>query len=274
MLGLLCDKLVSATLLVLNLLAPAEVHVDTDLPYAAGSGHRADVYHPNATGRSPVLVFLYGGGWRTGSKADVAYVGAAFARRGFVVVIPEYRHFPAASLSDILADNAAAVAWTIAHAAEFGGDARRVVVAGHSSGAWAAAMLGLDATWLKQAGSSPEKLAGVVGLAGPYATSALTDPQDKQVFLGANSAMQPINHTAGAHPALLLLTGAADEDVRPTGTVALADRLPPGAGPQAMHIYAGLGHGQIVRSLSFPFSLQAPIADDIARFAMDAHAGS
>ena len=273
MLGLLCDKLVSATLLVLNLLAPVEVHVDADRAYAAGSGHQADIYRPATAGPSPVLVFLYGGGWRTGSKADVAYVGAAFARRGFVVVIPEYRHFPVASLSDILADNAAAVAWTIAHASEFGGDAHRVVVAGHSSGAWAAAMLGLDATWLKRAGSSPEDLAGIVGLAGPYATSALTDPLDKQVFTGADPAMQPINHAAGPHPALLLLTGSADEDVRPSGTVALADRLPAVGGPRQTHIYAGLSHGQIVRSLSFPFSLEASTADDVARFAREAHTG-
>ncbi len=94
MLGLLCDKLVSATLLVLNLLAPVEVHVDTNRAYAAGTGHQADVYRPTGPGPSPVLVFLYGGGWRNGSKEDVAYVGAALARKGFVVVIPEYRHFP------------------------------------------------------------------------------------------------------------------------------------------------------------------------------------
>ncbi|WP_342109510.1 alpha/beta hydrolase [Methylobacterium sp. SI9] len=272
MLGLLCDKLVSATLLVLNLLAPVEVHVDTNRAYAAGTGHQADVYRPTGPGPSPVLVFLYGGGWRNGSKEDVAYVGAALARKGFVVVIPEYRHFPAASLTDILSDNAAAVAWTIGHASEFGGDPRRVVVAGHSSGAWAAAMLGLDARWLTQAGSSPADLAGIVGLAGPYATSALTDPLDRQVFSGADPALQPINHVASRHPALLLLTGAEDRDVRPSGTVALANRLEDGADPPQTHVYPGLGHGQLVRSLSFPFSVQAPTADDIARFAIGAHA--
>ena len=274
MLATLFDKLVGATLVVLNLLAPVEVHVDTNRAYAAGHEHQADIYRPNGSGPSPVLVFLYGGGWRSGSKEDVAYVGAAFARRGFVVVIPEYRHFPAASLSDILADNAAAVAWAIGHASEFGGDPHRVVVAGHSSGAWAAAMLGLDATWLERAGSSPEDLAGIVGLAGPYATSALTDPLDKQVFTGADPAMQPINHAdAGRHPALLLLSGAEDQDVRPTGTIALADRLQASEQPPQTHIYPGLGHGQIVRSLSFPFSAQATTADDIARFAAGARTG-
>lgn len=273
MLSLLSDKIVSMTLLVLNLLAPIEVRVQKGLAYAEGSPHRADVYRSNASGPAPVVVFLYGGGWRNGAKEEVAYVGAALARRGFVAVIPEFRHFPAASLSDILADSAAAVAWTIAHAAEFGGDPHRVVVAGHSSGAWAAAMLGLDGTWLAHAGSSPDALAGIVGLAGPYAVSTLTDPLDEQVFAGADPALQPINHAAGRHPALLLLAGADDRDVKPSGTVALADRLQAAGGHQQMHIYAGLGHAQIAWSLSFPFSLRSTVADDIERFVDGARAG-
>ncbi len=116
--------------------------------------HVADVYQPNSDGPHPVVVFFYGGGWRTGSKEGVAFLGAALARQGFVTVIPEFRHFPDGSLSDILTDSANAVAWTIAHADTFGGDPKRVVVAGHSSGAWAAAMLGLDGTWLEHAKSS------------------------------------------------------------------------------------------------------------------------
>ncbi|XYD07986.1 alpha/beta hydrolase [Methylobacterium sp. NMS12] len=273
MLSYLGDKIVGLTLAVLNALAPLEVHVDKDVPYAAGSEHRADIYRPAAGKPRPVAVFLYGGGWRTGSKDEVAYVGAAFARRGVVAVIPDYRHVPAATLQDILADNAAAVAWTIAHAAEYGGDPARVTVVGHSSGAWAAAMLGLDRTWLERAGSSPAKLAGIVGLAGPYATSALTDPQDRQVFVGSDPAMQPINHAADSHPAMLLATGAADLDVNPAGTLALDRELRGFDGRETMKIYPGLGHGQIVHAMSFPFSLRFSVADDVARFVKGARAG-
>jgi acetyl esterase/lipase len=273
MLSYLYERLVGATLVALNLLAPLEVRVQTDLAYAAGSVHRADVYRPNAEGPHPVLVFLYGGGWRSGSKDDFAYVGAALARRGIVTVIPDYRHVPAASLSDILTDNAAAVAWTIAHAPALGGDPRRVVVAGHSSGAWAAAMLGLDATWLDHAGSSPDALAGIVGLSGPYTVSALTEPQDLQVFAGSDPGLQPINHAAGRHPAVALLTGVADLDVRPSGTFALASRLRAAAAEPEIHVYPGLGHAQTAWAISFPFSLQAPVADDIERFVDGARAG-
>jgi acetyl esterase/lipase len=266
MLSLVSETAVSLTLLILNLLAPLEVQVDKGRAYAAGASHQADIYRPSGPGPHPVVVFLYGGGWRSGSKEEVAYVGAAFARRGFVTVIPEYRHVPAATLPDILDDNAAAVAWTLTHAAEFAGDPHRVVVVGHSSGAWAAAMLGLDAAWLERAGTSPKALAGIVGLSGPYAVAALTDPQDLQVFAGSDQALQPINHATGPHPAMLLLTGAADRDVKPSGTVALADKLQLSTGTQQMRIYPRLGHGDMVEALSVPFSLHASVAKDICRF--------
>lgn len=273
MLSYLGDKIVGLTLAVLNVLAPFEVHVTKGVAYADGIEHRADIYRSAARGARPVVVFLYGGGWRTGSKDEVAYVGAAFARRGFVAVIPDYRHVPAVGLSDILADNAAAVAWTIAHAAEYGGDSRRVVVVGHSSGAWAAAMLGLDPTWLEQAGSSPAKLAGIVGLAGPYASAALMEPLDREVFVGSDPTLQPINHASDRHPAMLLAAGAADLDVNPAGTLELDGAMRAFAGDETMKIYPGLGHGQIVHALSFPFSLRFPVADDVARFIKGAHAG-
>lgn len=272
MLSALHDRLIGAVLAVLNLLAPHEVRVDRDRAYAAGENHTADIYRPSAAAPSPVVVFLYGGGWRSGAKDGFAYLGAAFARRGFVTVIPEYRHFPAASLSEILTDNAAAVSWTLAHAGEFGGDPRRVVLVGHSSGAWAAAMLGLDPAWLGRAGTSPDALAGIVGLAGPYEVSALTDPRDLQVFAGSDPALQPVQHAAGPHPALFLLTGADDLDVKPAGTAALARRLREAGDPPQVQVYPGLGHVQIALALTFPFSLQSAVMDDVARFVAEAHA--
>ena len=266
MLNYLTEKLAQATLVILNLLAPAEVHVQKDLAYAAGSQHQADVYRPVSGGARPIVVFLYGGGWRYGTKDEYAYIGAALAREGLVAVIPEYRHFPTASLPDILNDNAAAVAWTIANAAALGGDPRRVVVAGHSSGAWAAAMLGLDPKWLEHAGSSPTALAGIVGLSGPYTASALTESSDQAVFADSDPTLQPLAHAAGRHPSMLLLAGSADMDVRPSATLALANGLRASGNSPELHIYPGLGHAQTAWSISFPFSLQAPVAGDIARF--------
>lgn len=266
MLHYLGAQVAYAAVILLNALAPVSADVERDVAYAPGPSHLADVYRPSTGEGCPVVVFLYGGGWRTGSKEGVASVGAALARNGFVAVVPEYRHFPEVGLPDILADNAAAVAWAIAHAPAFGGDPRRVVVAGHSSGAWAAAMLALDATWLERAGTRPDALAGMIGLAGPYAVSTLTDRADQEVFAGAGPEMEPINDRPERHPPMLLLTGADDADVLPSGTTALADRLRGRGGEAEAHVYAGLGHGEIVEAVSFPFLGRSSVSDDIEHF--------
>lgn len=271
MLSYLSGKLMGGALMLLNLLAPAEVRVHKDLPYAGGPQQIADVYQPSTDGLHPVVVFFYGGGWRSGSKNRVAFLGAALARQGFVAVIPEFRHFPNGSLPDILSDNANAVAWTIAHAETFGGDPKRVVVAGHSSGAWSAAMLGLDGTWLEHAGSSPAALAGVIGLSGPYTVSSLTETVDAEVFAGSDPTLQPINHAAGSHPAMLLLTGADDQDVKSSGTVALADRLKAAGDNPEVRIYPGLGHDGTLLSIGTPFAHRAPVVTDIKQFVEGVH---
>lgn len=262
----LSSKLAHVIVALLNVLAPLGSNIRQNVVYAPGASHQADIYRPGGGAARPVVVFLYGGGWRSGSKEDVAFVGAALARRGFVVVIPEYRHVPMVGLPDILADNAAAVAWTIAHASEFGGDPHRVVVAGHSSGAWAAAMLALDPRWLAQAGVEPSALAGMIGIAGPYAVWSLTEPEDKEVFAGSGPEMEPINLRPSRQPPLLLVAGTADRDVLPSSTSALADHVRGLGGRVESHIYAGLGHDQIVKALSFPFSLWSPVSSDVDRF--------
>ena len=54
---------------------------------------------------------------------------------------------------------------------------------GHSAGAYNAAMLALDARWLpRRAGQSPARLAGWVGLAGPYDFLPISNPNAQPLF--------------------------------------------------------------------------------------------
>jgi acetyl esterase/lipase len=109
---------------VLNALAPAEgVTVATDIAYLPGERHGLDVYAP--AGRSPVVVFIYGGGWKDGEKALYRFVGATLAERGIVTVIPNYRVFPVVRFPGFIEDAAAAVAWTKVNIARYGGEPRR-----------------------------------------------------------------------------------------------------------------------------------------------------
>lgn len=264
--GYISTKVAHLMILVLNLLAPASANLQRDISYGSQSYNRADVYRQDRGSAHPVVVFLYGGGWQSGSKERVAYVGAALARKGFAVVIPEFRHFPAAGLSDILSDNAKAVVWAAAHASEFGGDPRRIFVAGHSSGAWAAIMLALDSKWLRQTGSEPIALAGAIGLAGPYEISSLAQQADKDVFVGSGPEMEPINDCSAQHPPILLIAGTADDDVSPSSTTDLSDQMRKFGNKAETHTYPGFGHDQVLHAVSFPFSMGSSVSDTIQHF--------
>ena len=88
-------------------------------------------------------MIFYGGGWEDGSRADYRFAAMALARRGVVVMVPDYRLYPDVRFPDFIADGARAVRWARRNAIEFGADPRLLFSVGHSAGAYIAAMLKL-----------------------------------------------------------------------------------------------------------------------------------
>lgn len=120
-----------------------------DIPYGEGQRRTLDVYVPDgADGGTPMLVFFYGGSWDSGEKEAYRFAGQAFASRGYVTAIPDYRIYPEVRFPDFLKDASAAVAWAVTHGGEYGAAPGPVFLAGHSAGAHIAAMLTLDRQWL------------------------------------------------------------------------------------------------------------------------------
>jgi arylformamidase len=110
-----------------------------DVRYGAGPNETLDVF-PAPRANAPVLVFFHGGYWRALDKADHSFVAPAFVD-GALVVVPNYALCPSVTVETIALQAARALAWTWRHAALYGGDAARIVVAGHSAGGQLAAML-------------------------------------------------------------------------------------------------------------------------------------
>ena len=101
------------------------------------------VYHPAPGETRPLLVYLHGGGFVTGSVAVADRPCRALAlAAGCVVVSVEYRLAPETPFPGPLEDAVAAVRWAAAHAAELGADAGRLVVAGDSAGGALATSVG------------------------------------------------------------------------------------------------------------------------------------
>lgn len=138
---------------------------ETDLVYGPHARHRLDVYRPDAAGKDrPVLVWLHGGGFIRGDKANRANVGWWGAREGFVTVLPNYRLAPQQQWPSGPEDVVTLWQWLQANAVQQGGDARRIVLAGESAGAAHVAAAAL----MRRFHPPGWQIAGAALFSGPY----------------------------------------------------------------------------------------------------------
>lgn len=250
-------------------------HVATAVPFGT-HGQTLDVWAPAgaATGKRPVLIWWYGGGWVKGDRAAYAFAGRAFAKAGYVVVIPDYRKVPQVRFPAFLEDGAETVRWTRDNVARFGGDPARIAFAGHSAGAYTAVQLALDPRYLTAEGVDPKIVRASVGLSGPYdfypftgraiaAMGQWPDPQETQ----------PLHFARADAPPLFLVTSTGDDTVRPKNAINLAARLQELGAPVEMTNYPSLTHEDVVMALSKPFRGKAPVLADTLAF-LAAHDGA
>lgn len=235
--------------------------------YGALGRQTLDVYAPRQISAArPVAVFLYGGGWERGRKWDYGWVAQALAARGFVVVLPDYRLYPQVRFPEFLNDSAQAVRWAVDHAGAYGGDPSRIVLLGHSAGAYNAVMLGLDPSYLRRAGVDPARIAGIVGIAGPYDFLPLEGHMADVFGVGDPAGTQPVRLANPNAPPMLLITGDADTIVDPRDTDALGQAMRAAGGRVETRSYPGVGHNEIMAAISRPFRDRASVLDDISGF--------
>lgn len=235
--------------------------VRRDIAYGPLPRHRLDLYTPrDGAGDAPLVVFLHGGAWRSGSKDTYGFLGEAFASRGIATAVPNYRLYPEVRFPAFVEDCALAMGW-----AQSAPEAPRGVrvLAGHSAGAHVAMLLALDPRWLAA------KPAGVVGIAGPYDFLPLRPGGFlADLFGGTDRAeTQPITFADRAGPPMLLLHGLADRTVLPEQSERLAARRRAAGFAAEVVTYGDVGHIDIIGSLLAPLRPVAPpVLDDIARF--------
>ncbi|SDV51509.1 alpha/beta hydrolase fold [Chitinasiproducens palmae] len=253
-----------------------DVYLPAQTSGETGPGANASEPAAHAAPGRPIVVFLYGGTWQHGDKANYRFVATAFARHGYVAMVPDYRLYPEVRYPTFLQDAAQAVRFARDHAADYGGDPTRLVLVGHSAGAYIAAMLALDSRWLAAEGLRPERaLRAVVGIAGPYDFLPLTDPVLQEIFATPQGlpSTQPITHVGEATPPMLLLAGAADHTVDPGNTERLAARIHEHGGPVQAAVYPGnVSHLSIIGAFAPPLRFLAPSQRDTFSF-IDAQTG-
>ena len=249
---------------------PAAGRALTDIAYGEGPRRMLDVYPGAGPGSAkPVMVFLYGGSWDSGRRQDYRWVGRALAAQGFLTIVPDYRLVSEIKFPGFEDDCAAAVRWARDHAAEHGGDPDKIVIIGHSAGAYNAVMLGLDRHFLDKAGVPQSAIRGVIGLSGPYDFYPWDTPVSETAFGSYPDPLQtqPVTFARADAPPLLLLHGSADTTVRPRNVARLEARMKVAGGRVQTKIYEGVDHKGMVLALSTPFRGKSTVLADVTAFA-------
>ena len=264
-----------SVLTVLGAATPSHhARIVRDLAYGAGPRQTLDIYEPvHGAEPLPMVVFFYGGTWQMGEKKAYAFVAKALAAKGYVVAVPNYRLYPEVRYPDFLRDSAQAVRWTRDHAADYGGDPKRIFLMGHSAGAYNAVMLAVDRRWLNAVGMEPRTdIRGALGLAGPYDFLPITDKKLKIIF-GPRQGWpdtQPITFADGRDPPLWLAAGLNDEVIDPGNATRLAARVRDRGGEAEAKLYPSLTHPLILGAFAGPLRFVAPVLRDAVGF-MRAH---
>jgi acetyl esterase/lipase len=240
---------------------------------------RLDAYQPAGASGCPVLLYVYGGSWNSGSKELYAPMAQRLLPEGLVVVIPDYTLYPAARFPQPVREIAAAIAWTLDHVHQFGGDPRRVVVAAQSAGAQIAATALLDPRWLAEFGHSAADVRGFFGISGVYDVAA--EARFTRRFrgyvtnvmggTGNFAAASPITHVTAAAPPAMLIHGDADTTVPIRLSEAFHERLVAAGVPSEFICYRGGGHS----GLLFEALAQNParLTTDLLRFVRNQTSG-
>jgi acetyl esterase/lipase len=179
----------------------------TDIEYARVQDRilRLDFYlSTNANpGEAPLILWIHGGAWRSGSKKNVPILG--FLAEGFSIASVEYRLSPEAKFPSQIHDIKAAIRYIRKNASRFQVDPSRFIIAGVSAGGHLAALVGVSS--------------GVDELEGNVATQDKTSSKVQAIisFFGASN-LESILSQSTAHglsvrvPALELLLGGQPID--------------------------------------------------------------
>jgi acetyl esterase/lipase len=149
---------------------PEGVEVLRDLEYAQAKGVslKLDLYRPSAkpSAPMPLVIWVHGGGWRNGSKANCP--AAWLATKGYAVASLDFRLLPEHPWPAQIEDPIAALRWLRQESGKYGFDAERSAAMGGSSGGHVVSL------WGTLSLPASDKVKAVVDLYGP--TDLLTMP--------------------------------------------------------------------------------------------------
>jgi arylformamidase len=148
--------------------AKAQFSLQVDVAYGPGPAEVVDIYLPDGDGPHPIHLFFHGGYWVSNTKDDFGFVALPFVPHGAIVVVVEYGLIPTVTMSELIDQCRASVAWTWRNAGTFGGDPNNITMSGHSAGGQIVAMM-MATDWPAFDSDVPDDvIRGGCGISGVY----------------------------------------------------------------------------------------------------------
>lgn len=258
-----------AVLAVVNAQDPAAGwKVSKDLPYVSYGAARQtlDLYVPPGSGPHPLVIWIHGGAWRTGSKADPLPLRLLAGER-YAIASVNYRLSHMAKFPAQIEDCKAAVRWLRAHASKYALDPARFAAWGSSAGGHLVALLGTagDRFDLGEYTEASSRVQAVVDYYGPtdflqmdahalasapFKHAALDSPESDLVggpllendLVAARA--NPVTHVTRDDAPFLIVHGDQDPLVPLHQSQLLESALRKAGVPVTLYVVAGAGHGK------------------------------
>lgn len=191
-------------------LTARDYEVESGLPYSSNTDAysldrcKLDIYHPSDAKDCPVIVWFHGGGLVGGER----FIPDELKKCGYVVVAPNYRLLPKASIDECIDDAAAAVSWTFKNISRYGGSPHKIFVSGHSAGGYLTSMIGFDKKWLARYGIDADSIKGLI----PYSGQAITHYELRRAkgiseLQPTIDEYAPISHIRKDAPPYIIISG-------------------------------------------------------------------
>ena len=242
-----------------------QYRVTPNVTYHVASNYenKLDLYIPrNASGPTPVLMYLHGGGWVGGTKEANVLRILPYLEMGWAVVNVEYRLGAIARAPAAVEDGLCALRWVIRNAEQYNLDASRIVTSGNSAGGHLAlttgmipASVGLDR---ECPGSEELRVAAIINwygvpevgdlLAGPNMISwAVEWMGSLENRFEIAEHVSPLTYVRAGLPPTLTIHGDRDANVPYEQAVELHEKLDAAGVPNVLHTVRGGGHGGFSR---------------------------
>ncbi|KXF78129.1 lipase [Paramesorhizobium deserti] len=201
----------------------ARTNVQANIPYGAGTREVLDLILPESPkAGAPLHVFVHGGYWRSGEKANYRFIAEPVLATGGIAAFVEYDLMPGRRLAVLVDQVRRSVLWLQARAREFGADPARLTVSGHSAGAHLASFLAAIGRDEIRPPQLPV-LQGLLLLSGIYDLSEIPCSflrEEAEMIPAEAAAWSPL--TAIQHPCPLRILAYGAEETTPFHEQALA----------------------------------------------------